>query len=62
VLRGALAMVEIARARGGLTVRLADRTVAHPSPVEQDSGEPDPSEAVPVDQVTTERIPVTARR
>lgn len=59
VLRGALAMMQISRARGGFSVRL---TEAHPSPVEQDPGGPDPSGSVPADQVTTERIPVTARR
>lgn len=62
VLRGALSMVEISRARGWLAVRPADRSLVGPPAGDGSTGRIPPAlDSRPADEVETERLPVTAR-
>lgn len=61
VLRGALSMVEISRARGGLAVRLADRSPVGPPADDGSAVRIPPTRDSRADEVETERLPVPTR-
>lgn len=62
VLRGALSMFEISRARGWLAVRLADRSLVGPPADDGSAGRvPSARDSRAADEVETERLPVTTR-
>lgn len=62
VLRGALGLLQVRRARGSVALRVADRSLVEGGPDEEPAAPAAPEAPAPVDAAETDRIPVVSAR